>query len=106
MLLVKCAMVLGQVMRGDTEGTWVPGFSLVPRMSVRPHHSPGSILDPQSLRRGLDSDISILGIPIATACVGDGGSTLQVLGANSVTVYSSEGVSQYSPGERFPLISG
>ncbi|MEE8443510.1 MAG: Type 1 glutamine amidotransferase-like domain-containing protein [Dehalococcoidia bacterium] len=97
------AMVLGQVMRGDITGTWVPGLGLVPQVAVRPHHRPGSDIDPRSVRQGLDTNVSILGIPTATACVSDGGNTLQVVGAKPVTVYSSDGVSLYSPGVSFTL---
>ena len=98
------AMVLGQVMRGDSTGTWVPELDLVPRIAVRPHHSSGSKTDPQSLRQGLDTNVSILGIPTATACISDGGITMQVLGAGPVTVYSSDGVSRHSPGDSFTLL--
>lgn len=100
------AMVLGEVMRGETAGAWEPALNLVPQIAVRPHHSPVSETDLGSLRQGLKSSVSILGIPTATACIYNGGSALKVLGANPVTVYSNDRVSRHSPGDSFTVATG
>ena len=99
------AMVLGQVMRGEKPGTWVPGLSMVPNTAIRPHQRAGAETNAQSIREGLGTDISILGIPTATACISDGSSTMKVMGSMPVTVYSNDGVSWYSSGDSFTLVS-
>ena len=96
------AMVLGEVMRGGNTGSWVPGLGLVQHIAVRPHQDQNSENDYLALRKGLGTPVSLLGIPTATACVSDGNG-LQVLGTRAVTVYSSQGISKYSPSERFML---
>ena len=97
------AMALGQVMRGDTAGTWVPGLGLAPGVAVRPHHPPDSALDPRSVCLGLDYNVRLLGIPVATACISDGGTGLRVVGTSPVVVYSHDGVERYQPGDTFTL---
>ena len=99
------AMVLGQVMRGEKPGTWVSGLSMVPNTAIRPHQRADAETNAQSIREGLGTDINILGIPTATACISDGSSTMQVIGSRPVTVYSNDSVSLHSPGDSFTLVS-
>ena len=86
-------------------GHGFPGLVWCPNTAIRLHQRAGAETNVQSIRQGLGTDISILGIPTATACISDGSSTMKVMGSRPVTVYSNDGVSWYSPGDSFKLVS-
>jgi cyanophycinase len=95
------AMAMGARCWGFEDG-WLEGWGLAPGVAVIPHHaSLAARWGAENMRRGLASEIALLGIDEATAAYGDGGGSWRVVGPGQVTVYTADEIIAYSNGETF-----
>ncbi|MEO7000539.1 MAG: Type 1 glutamine amidotransferase-like domain-containing protein [Ktedonobacterales bacterium] len=105
------AMALGAAMRYGRSGGagWTLALALAPRIAVLPHHDGPPRTDSPALAASLAAslhrtDVALVGIAVATACVSDdGGERWQVLGVGAVTLYTAQGATVYHTGDCFIL---
>ena len=101
------AMALGEMMRWGER--WEAGLGLVRRVVVLPHH-PERPATLAITRAGLAEHIVALGIPVGVTCIcqpasphSDEGAVWRIVGAQPITIYRAEGVTQVQPNETFSL---
>lgn len=101
------AMALGEVMRWG--GGWEPGLGLVPGVAVLPHHA-NRLPNLMAARAGLPEEVVALGIPVGVTCLSraqnaqsGNPNVWQVLGAEPITIFRAQGISQAQPGTTFTL---
>lgn len=96
------AMVLAERMVTADWSSWTPALGLASAVGIVPHHHQEDERAAR-LRSAAGSELSILGIEEATACIGDGLGTWRVIGIGRVSVYTGPDQKTFRPGETIRL---
>lgn len=95
------AMLLGEWQRDFRRSGWTPSLGLAEGVAVWPHFHGRDGIHPTEVRGSLPSEITLLGIAEATACVTEDGLHWQVAGVGEVTVIADREAARYVHGDEF-----
>ena len=97
------AMVLATWQRDFRRSGWIPSLGLAKGVAVWPHFHWRDGIDPSEIRGSLPSEIILLGIAEATACLTEDGLHWQVTGVGEVAVITDRVAARHVDGEEFTL---